>query len=117
MKRRPFFVLLFGLKDHAIVPVNVLHAHPVELTIVPHSGVAHEHDDVPQRLLGKRQQLAFGIVIERSARPSSLNRRNRGTSRMSFHSRALFKMRRSVRSALLPLAADPRSVVPRPHQA
>src|SRR5437870_10086394 len=52
------------VEDHAIVPVDVLNAHPVEFASISHSGIAHHYDDVLERLLGYRQELAFGFIIE-----------------------------------------------------
>jgi len=37
-----------GYKNHAVLPVEILDPHPKELSFVPHSGVAHQDNDVSE---------------------------------------------------------------------
>jgi hypothetical protein len=48
-KSPPFCRLAVGHKDHAVLPIQVLDTHPEEFSFVPHSCVAHQDDDVPEK--------------------------------------------------------------------
>ena len=37
-------------EDHSACPIQVLDAHSVKLSFVPHAGIAHQDDDVPEEL-------------------------------------------------------------------
>ena len=56
--------LAVGIEDNTIGPINVLDAHPVEFASVPHPGITHDHNDVPQWLFCVGKKLTFGLVIE-----------------------------------------------------
>src|SRR5271155_3311753 len=62
---------LFGLaarhEDHAAFPIQILDAHPVKLSFVPHAGIAHQDDDVSEKL-----KAAFPPIAGSSARQQFL---------------------------------------------
>ena len=60
-------------KDNSVVPIEVPHANAVELSLVPHSRIPREDDDVPQQLEHASrpiapaccdQQLLFRMIIQ-----------------------------------------------------
>jgi len=68
-----FFRLAVRYEDHAGFPIQVLDAHPVKLSFVPHAGIAHQDDDVPEKLKaafppiagsGARQQFLFRFIVK-----------------------------------------------------
>jgi hypothetical protein len=42
--------LAVGHENHAILPIKILYAHTVQFTLVSHSRVAHQDDDVAEKL-------------------------------------------------------------------
>ena len=70
---RPSSVLLSGTKMTRLVPIQVLNAHPVKLSFISHSRIAHQDDDVPEKLKAAfppvagssaRQQFLFRFIIK-----------------------------------------------------
>jgi hypothetical protein len=51
-KPPPLGGLTVGHENHAILPIETLDAHAVEFTLVSHSGIAHQDDDVAEKLKG-----------------------------------------------------------------
>jgi hypothetical protein len=45
-----FFGLAIRYKDHAAFPIQILDAHPVKLSFVPHARITHQDDDVSEKL-------------------------------------------------------------------
>src|SRR5208337_4865361 len=45
-----FFGLAIRYKDDSVRPIQVLNAHPVKLSFIPHSRISHHNDDVPKKL-------------------------------------------------------------------
>jgi hypothetical protein len=69
----PFFGLAVRHEDHAGFPIQVLDAHPVKLSFVPHAGIAHQDDDFPEELKaafppiagsGARQEFLFRFIVK-----------------------------------------------------
>src|SRR5437016_4757008 len=65
--------LAVGNENIPIPPVDVLNSHPVKFSSIAHSGIAHQLDDVleklqalssPSTLGSRRQQLFFRFVIQ-----------------------------------------------------
>src|SRR5271166_4102210 len=54
-----FFGLAVRHEDHAGFPIQVLDAHPVKLSFVPHARITHQDDDVSEKL-----QAAFPPVAD-----------------------------------------------------
>jgi hypothetical protein len=46
----PFCGLAVWHKDYAVLPVQILDTHPEEFSFVPHSRVAHQDDDVTEKV-------------------------------------------------------------------
>src|SRR5580658_6533139 len=68
-----FFGLAVRHEDHAGFPIQVLDAHPVKLSFVPHAGIAHQDDDVSEKLKtafppiagsSARQQFLFRFIVK-----------------------------------------------------
>jgi hypothetical protein len=47
-KSPPFYGLTVWHKDQALLPIQVFDTHPEEFSFVPHPGVAHQDDNVPE---------------------------------------------------------------------
>jgi hypothetical protein len=68
-----FFGFAIRYEDHAGFPIQVLDAHPVKLSFVPHAGIAHQDDDVWEKLKAAfppiasssaGQQFLFGFIVK-----------------------------------------------------
>src|ERR1700692_2834018 len=68
-----FFSLAVRHEDHAGFPIQLLDAHPVKLSFVPHAGIAHQDDDVSEKLKAAfppiagssaRQQFLFRFIVK-----------------------------------------------------
>src|SRR5581483_938641 len=53
-----FWSLAVWHEDHSVLPIQVLDAHPEELSFVPHSRIAHQDDDIAEKLTGSLSPLA-----------------------------------------------------------
>src|SRR5271166_2956462 len=67
------FGFAVGEEDHSAFPIQVLNAHPVKLSFVPHAGIAHQDDDVSEKLKAAfppiagssaRQQFLFRFIVK-----------------------------------------------------
>src|SRR5258708_1594892 len=67
-----FRSLALRVENRTVVPINVLNAHSAYLGDVPHTRIAHNHDDVLERLTQEGHQLSFGSVVEQSLSPRFL---------------------------------------------
>src|SRR2546425_12534417 len=74
----PFCVLAVWHKDYAVLPVQILDTHPEEFSFVPHSRVAHQDDDVTEKVTSSwapvasqasHRQFPFRFIVKRSCRP------------------------------------------------
>jgi hypothetical protein len=72
-KSSPFCGLAVWHKDHAVLPIEVLDTHLEEFSFVPHSCVAHQDDDVPEKCSsswvpvasqGSRYQFPFRLIVK-----------------------------------------------------
>ena len=66
-------------EDQPTIPIDVLDSNLVQLSFVPHAGIAHKDDDVaeelarlraPIALLCRCQELPFGLIIQPQNRPA-----------------------------------------------
>src|SRR5208337_1378990 len=57
---------LFGLavwhEDDPPVPIQVLNAHPVKLSLISHARIARQYDDVPEKLKAELRPVAVVLV-------------------------------------------------------
>ena len=69
----PLGGLTVGHKNHAILPIEILDTHAVEFTLVSHSRIAHQDDDVAEKFKGlpspgaglsSFEQLLFCFIIK-----------------------------------------------------
>ena len=74
--------LTVGHENHAILPIEILDAHALELTLVSHSRIAHQDDDVTQKLKGSTspgvgltsfEQLLFCFIVQPKMPPMLLH--------------------------------------------
>jgi len=72
-KSSPFCGLAVWDKDHAVLPIQILDTHPEEFSFVPHSCVAHQDDDVPEKITspwapvasqGSHCQFPFRFIVK-----------------------------------------------------
>jgi hypothetical protein len=60
------------IEKHTVVPINVLDAHATYFGDVPHTPIAHDPDDVLERLMQERHQFGFGSIVEQFLSPRFL---------------------------------------------
>jgi hypothetical protein len=84
--------------------------------LVPHPGIAHQDDNVAEKLKGSPspgaglssfEQLAFCCIIKPKIPPMLLHHFDFGAWPIIFHSSALWSIRRSVRKPQLAFAVEP----------
>src|SRR6516165_3656594 len=72
-KAPPFCCFAVWHKDHAVLPIQVFDTHPEEFSFVPHSCVAHQDDDVPEKFTcswapaasqSPRHQFPFRFIVK-----------------------------------------------------
>ena len=112
----PFCGLAVWDKDYAVLPVQILDTHPEEFSFVPHSRVAHQDDDVTEKVTSSwapvasqasHRQFFSASSSRRRCRPCSLIILIFGAWPITFHSSALCSIRRNVLKAQLAFAAEP----------
>ena len=68
-----FFGLAVWYEDDSAFPIQILDAHAVKLSLVPHAGIAHQDDDVLEKLKAAfppiagssaRQQFLFRFIVK-----------------------------------------------------
>src|SRR5215831_19509151 len=81
-KSSPLGGLAVGDENHAVLPIEIFDAHAVEFPLVSHSRVAHQDDDVAEKLKGSPspgaglssfEQLSFCFIVKPKMRPMSLH--------------------------------------------
>jgi len=72
-KSPPLGGLTVGHENYAILPIEILDAHPIEFPLVSHARIAHQDDDVAEKLKGSPspgadlsclEQLPFCFIIK-----------------------------------------------------
>ncbi len=85
-------------ENHLIFPLQVFDTHPVKFSLISHSGIAHQDDDIAEEVLcvlvptapsNCRQQLPFRFIIKPEAPPVFLHQLTFGAWAINFHSSAL----------------------------
>jgi hypothetical protein len=56
--------LAIGYEDHAVLPVEILDAHPKQFSFISHSGIAHQNNDVAKELSCTRAPCAASTCRE-----------------------------------------------------
>jgi len=86
------------------LPIEILNAHPVEFTLISHSGIAHQDDDIAEKVEGSPPpgtRLScfdlppFRFTVKAKMPPMLLHHFDFGACPIIFHSSALWSIRRN----------------------
>ena len=114
-KSSPFRGLAVWHKDYPVWPIQILDTHPEEFSFIPHSCIAHQDNDVPEKVTstrapvassGSHYQFPFRFIVKTKVSPMLFHHFD-FRSVAIFHSSALCSIRRNVRSAQLAFAGEP----------
>src|SRR5262245_38828296 len=81
-KSSAFGGLTVGHEDHPIFPIEILDAHAVEFSLVSHSRIAHQDDDVTEKFTrslaplasrGARYEFPFRFIVKPKVSPMLLH--------------------------------------------